>query len=108
MVSREPRGGLQGHCHLFFAWFTCFALLALLSWRSPFLPQPSLSDKYSFHTQFSPCSVNTFLEMSLGSITMVSLSLRFGIYPPPPPPFITVDEVFNTIICILLAGSPRS
>ena len=83
MVSREPGGGLQGHCHLFFAWFACFALLALLSWRSPFLPQPSLSDKYSFHTQLSPYSVYTFLEMSLGSITMVSLSLRFGIYPPP-------------------------
>lgn len=102
MVSREPRGGLQGHCHLFFAWFACFALLALLSWRSPFLPQPSLSDKYSFHTQLSPCSVYTFLEVSLG------VSLATFAVSTPPPPFITVDEVFNTIIYILLAGSPRS
>lgn len=60
------------------------ALLALLSWRSPFLPQPSLSDKYSFHTQLSPCSVYTFLEVSLGSITMVSLSLRLRYLPPLP------------------------
>lgn len=84
MVSREPRGGLQGHCHLFFAWFACFALLALLSWRSPFLPQPSLSDKYSFHTQLSPCSVYTFLEVSLGSITIGVPLATFAVSTPPP------------------------